>query len=387
MEKAMNHRYLLISISIFTLALGASSAEESRSTPLNAAEEIDFKPELWQVKKNGMLASDYRGVKGVRLNLRGYKGAFLKDYDFENGIIEVDMAASGKGFDFPGIIFRAEDDKKYECVYFRPSSSTSKKRPVSAYGAFQYFPAYAGEDSFRMYGAPEYEAQGELPRDGSWFHVRIEVSGPAMRVFVNHGKDPAFVVKRLLRINTRGTIGLWSFGRAYFANLKVTKTPPSKEKIEERQPAKEYISLWRVSKGFMIDRGERFEKLLNSKAKEDKTGWKQVSTDHNGLLDFFRFVGRSTTVFASASIYSEKDQTKELLFDHAIGCKMFLRGRQIYTGKNMRLRDGRKKVKLALQRGENELFVAVTRPSVDIFGLGFIARMGDLQGIRINRRE
>ena len=62
----------------------------------------------------------------------------------------------------------------------------------------------------------------ELDGD-AWFHVRIVVEKPSVKVFVNNGKQPSLAVDEL---NDRkgGGVGLWvGPGQGgYIANLKIT---------------------------------------------------------------------------------------------------------------------------------------------------------------------
>lgn len=85
------------------------------------------------------------------------------------------------------------------------------------------------------------------------------------------------------------------------------------------------------------------------------------------------------------SIHSDTDQKKKLLFDHAIGLDMYLNGKPVYAGENNRLYDGRLTVELPLQKGANELFMAVTRQRAGLFGLGFVGRIDDLSGITLEK--
>ena len=76
---------------------------------------------LWTSHGKQVEVVTYKGKEGLRI-LPGYgQGyALLKDVEFENGIIEADIAALPR---FTGILFRHTGDNDYEAVYFRPQNS------------------------------------------------------------------------------------------------------------------------------------------------------------------------------------------------------------------------------------------------------------------------
>jgi len=75
--------------------------------------------------------------------------AFLKDVEFENGVIEVDIAVDGSR-SYPGVIFRMESEGNYERFYIRPH------RPDFYSDNLQYVPAFNGIDGWQLYNGEGY---------------------------------------------------------------------------------------------------------------------------------------------------------------------------------------------------------------------------------------
>jgi hypothetical protein len=59
---------------------------------------------------------------------------------------------------------------------------------------------------------------------GEWTHLKIEVAGVTMRLYVNGAQQPSLLVNDLKMGDTEGAIALWiGVGtEGYFADLKVT---------------------------------------------------------------------------------------------------------------------------------------------------------------------
>ena len=91
---------------------------------------IPFTPERW----------DLANAKVVdHLERKAMMGAaLLKDVEFEDGIIECDIAMKAGVRSYPGIIFRLQSMEDYERVYLRPHRSPLYDDAV------QYIPAFHG---------------------------------------------------------------------------------------------------------------------------------------------------------------------------------------------------------------------------------------------------
>ena len=149
--------------------------------------------------------------------------AWLENFEFNNGTIEVDIKGSNtKGGSFLGIAFRGVDDSTYDAVYFRPfnfdSVSNQKGRSIQ-YISHPEYPWY----QLREEHPGEYESSvNPAPDPEKFFHAKIVVEKPKVKVYVNNSSEPSLVVNELTD-RTGGKIGLWMdfVSDGTFANLKI----------------------------------------------------------------------------------------------------------------------------------------------------------------------
>ena len=163
-------------------------------------------------------SSQFEGKKELTQSAGRGTCAWVKDLHFTDGTIECDMAGGA----YLGISFRviqSDDSTKRisEDVYFRVEGN---ERPRTV----QYYPhgKMKQEDLHR----PPYEQPIRLIKQKEWFHVRVQVSGPQAKVFLDGKKKPVLVVDQLLHQHRAGSVGVRSWGGS-FANLVVTTNPRS----------------------------------------------------------------------------------------------------------------------------------------------------------------
>jgi hypothetical protein len=163
---------------------------------------------------------------GLRLDEREGDGlAWWPDIAFGDGVIEFDV----RGVDvaqksFVGVAFHGADERTFDGIYFRPFNFKSTD-PARRAHSVQYIshPTYTW-DKLRTERPNQFEREvSPAPDPNDWFHARIVIKYPDVRVFVNDEKTPCLEVKQLSD-RKRGWVGVWvgneSDGR--FANLKVT---------------------------------------------------------------------------------------------------------------------------------------------------------------------
>jgi hypothetical protein len=148
---------------------------------------------------------------------------WLDGFNFTNGIIEFD--AKGKSgppqSNFIGIAFRVVNENTYDAIYFRPFNFRSPN-PVNKSHAVQYIshPDWTWK-RLRDERSGEYEKGIEPPPNGDeWFHAKIEVNKPEIKVYVNGANDPSLVVNELSE-RKDGSVGLWCNGFGIIANLRI----------------------------------------------------------------------------------------------------------------------------------------------------------------------
>ncbi|MDH5744191.1 MAG: hypothetical protein OEZ52_11640, partial [Candidatus Aminicenantes bacterium] len=101
-------------------------------------ETVSFDSERWQLGPASRV-EEFLGRKALTLT----GTAFLKDVEFENGVVEVDLAFK-EGRVFPTIIFRCQDEANYEEFYVRPHKSGQPD-------ALQYTPSFNGLSAWQLY--------------------------------------------------------------------------------------------------------------------------------------------------------------------------------------------------------------------------------------------
>ncbi len=157
----------------------------------------------------------------------------IKGSDFQNGVIEVDVAgqpvtgASGGARGFIGVAFHVNADiSKYECIYLRPTNGRAndqiRRNHSTQYVSYPDFPWR----TLREFAPGKYESYVDLV-PGEWTQVRIEVSGTKARLYVHGADQPTLIVNDLKLGESSGAIAL-RIGpgtEGYFSNLRVTMNP------------------------------------------------------------------------------------------------------------------------------------------------------------------
>jgi hypothetical protein len=164
--------------------------------------------------------------QGLRLDARDGDGvAWWPDVQFGNGTIELDIR--GKDVlqqSFVGVAFHGVDEKTFDAVYFRPFNFRSDDAARRSH-AVQYVshPTYTWEKLRKEREGQFEHAIAPAPEPNSWFHARVVVTFPSVRVFVNDIAAPVLDIKQLSD-RTTGWVGVWvgNGSDGAFANLVVT---------------------------------------------------------------------------------------------------------------------------------------------------------------------
>lgn len=139
--------------------------------------------------------------------------ALLPDLALGDGCVEVSIAAEGPGY--PGIAFRAADDRNYELAYAQPHTSRQ-------WDALQYDPVIEGSNTWQLYNGPAYQAAVPVPT-GEWFKLRVVMQGN--RAAIRLDRERTLVVVRLAHGRAAGGIGVWTYRPAYFRDLRIGPAP------------------------------------------------------------------------------------------------------------------------------------------------------------------
>ncbi len=333
-----------------------------------AQESIPFSSDRWNV-----LAGELTERYG-RDCLAGT--AMLGDVDFENGIVEVDLATNGSR-SYPGIVFRLQSEENYERVYIRPH------RAGLYPDAVQYTPVFNRVAGWQLYNGHGYTAGAEFPK-GEWFTLKLEVMGTQARVFVDDATEPALEIHDLKHGASQGGLGLLGPANetACFSDFRYTVTddltfdPPPEVEIPPN-----VVTDWEVSRKFPAPAGPRdvyprFYTIYFA-------GWEKVTPEPSGLVDIARYRERgqsSELALARTIVRAEERQEITLSFGYSDQVDLFFNGNKVFHGNSSYQYRDRSflgvvgpfdHVRLTLQTGLNEILLMVTE---NFGGWGFMAR-------------
>ena len=149
--------------------------------------------------------------------------AWLENFEFTNGIIEVDIKGKNiKGSSFLGVAFRGLNDSTYDAVYFRPFNFDSISNVKGHSVQYISHPQYTWF-RLRKEHTGQYEKSIIPPPDpDAFFHAKIVIYKPEVKIYVNNIEEPSLVVDELSD-RTGGKIGLWMgfISDGTFTNLKI----------------------------------------------------------------------------------------------------------------------------------------------------------------------
>lgn len=190
---------------------------------VHSQNSIAAKSEKWTTADSTAVSFDNNTIHLVRKSQQGSGILWLNNTNFKTGTIELDI----KGKDvaqqsFVGVAFHAVNDTTYKCVYFRPFNF---RNPEKKFRAVQYVDVPGNEwYTLREKFPGKYEnAVNPVPDPNEWFHARIVVDFPEVRVYVNDADEPSLVVNQISE-RKEGKIGLWIASEdGWFRNVTVRK--------------------------------------------------------------------------------------------------------------------------------------------------------------------
>jgi hypothetical protein len=294
-----------------------------------------------------------------------------------DGTIEFDVAPMDHG-DFVAIVFRRDSLRNHENIYLRPRSS-------GEFMAIQYAPRMNGSSTWQLY--PEFTARTEWPRN-QWTHVRIEVSGSRMEIFVANGATPVVSVPRLRHASTTAAdVGFWARVNdkpaewaAALSNIQIRPASSAAPRSAAPAPPAQYVTRWEVAGPVKADRP--------AAAPPAGLDWKPVVPEESGLVNLnavFPSQGAQNRFTAYARTVIDAPAARRMLagIGYSDDVTVFVNGEPIYAGINgwnARTPDyisfvdaDFERLWLPLKVGHNEIVVAVT--DNQIFGWGFAMKL------------
>ena len=294
-----------------------------------------------------------------------------------DGTIEFDVAPMDHG-DFVAIVFRRESLQNHENIYLRPRSS-------GEFMAIQYAPRMNGSSTWQLY--PEFTARTEWPRN-QWTHVRVEVGGSRLEVFVANSATPVVSVPRLRHGATAAAeVAFWARVNdkpaewaAALSNIQIRPALSIAPRSTPTAAPPEYLSRWEVAGPVKADRA--------TTALPSGLDWKPVTAEESGLVNLNAVLpaqaaqGRFT---AYARTFIDAPAARRLLagIGYSDDVTVLVNGQPIYSGINgwnSRTPDyisfvnaDFERAWLPLEAGRNEIMLAVT--DNQIFGWGFAMKL------------
>lgn len=366
--------------------------------PADSPTTVSFDSDRWVCSGKAPVKKQHLGRDS--LFLTNGSRCHVKDAVFEDGTIEVDMAAPATR-SFMGIDFRLESPDDHESVYLRPHKSGLDD-------ATQYMPVFKGGSTWQLFSGEGFTTAIDIPKE-QWFHVKLEISGLTGKLFVNNTEKPALIINDLKRGRSKGPVGIWGgVTGGHFANFSYTSKTAMDASNSNKAAAIDprMIANWELSDALSaMD--------LNPDVLPDAKGmkWEKVSVESPGMLVINRYrrssdvlppyvadaskrletIKEKKVVFARAIIHSDSAQIKKLSFGYSDEVTVHLNGQPLFNGKSaFRFRDpgflGIMDVEddavfLPLKKGPNELVLAVS----EFFGgWGLICRLDDLRGLKLN---
>ncbi len=324
--------------------------------------------------------------------------AVLKDFELQDGIVDVDVATSASR-GFFGLQFRiAEDGATAEEVYLRQHKSGLPD-------AMQYTPILGAGRNWQLYNGQGFTGAVDIPKD-VWFRLRLEVTGAQARLYVGDTTSPALVMTDLKSGLRKGQVALFTLtGETCFSRFQIRSTPATA--WQRRPPPMPQGTLTRWSLSPAYDALARNLEQPLSRVERDSVRWQEVEAEAPGLVTISRYRQSPQVrvtfqrdfsrrlepqpgmkvVYARTTIASDREQVRKLLIGYSDDVSVFLNGRILYRGRSAQgFRDPgflgivspeNDVVYLPLRKGENELMLAVSELGG---GWGFVCRLADLKG-------
>lgn len=309
--------------------------------------------------------------------LRANTQAIRRGAAFTDGVITFDLAPMDFG-DFAGLTFRRGSAADYENIYFRLSRS-------GEFMALQYAPRMGGSSTWQLY--PEFTAKAAWPRN-AWTHVRVEVHGSRLQVFVNDAPEPVLSVPRLRQGAGGRDVALWARVNnkpmewaAAFSNIMIQPDPRPAPAIPAAPAPAGFLTAWQVA-----GPGE------SATEPPANLTWTVVTPEESGLVNLNRVFkaqpGKRLTAYARTIITAAAARQVRAGIGYSDDVVVLLNGERLYGGRNgwesrypnfASFVDSRfENVSLPLKAGDNELVLAVTDDQ--FFGWGFAVMLESAPG-------
>ena len=329
--------------------------------------------------------------------INGNGGAVVaKNIDFSEGGIDFDIQPTDSNF--ASFYFHRKDALETECFYFRTGWAAG--HPDIMEGV-QYTPVIKGVSCWNL--LPHYQGNANFRQD-SWNHIRIQIAGRQMLVYVNSDARPTLTIPMLEGNTAHGTFAFE--GQMTVAHLVVRPTQATAiarlsgpEGFDPTDNDPRYLRHWQVTLPDTIPPGIDFGKnLMPGK----QSVWSPVQAERRGLVNLTRLYGGNLPrfyeggaprriVWLKTTLRADREWNYKMRLGFTNDVWVFLNGKYLYIDKNyydepsMKTPRARVSIEncsfnLPLKAGDNELLIGVGN---DFFGWGIVARLDDNLGVKI----
>src|SRR5579862_3918146 len=158
-----------------------------------APENLDLtaagKDARWKVAGRTAMVADVKGKRALQISEGPGMGVvWLEGYDFANGTIDIDLLGRSQPVQgsFLGVAFRVADAETHDAVYFRPFNFRAADPDRHSHSVQYVSHPQWPWDKLRSERSGQYEKAVVPEPDGDeWFHARIVVQRPDVKVYVN----------------------------------------------------------------------------------------------------------------------------------------------------------------------------------------------------------
>ncbi len=361
----------------YGFVLVAAIALAARTGWSQGAVAVDGSNVTWSLDPRSAKVDQYLGRRAIFL--RGQSPPAFANLDFVDGTIEFDIAPMPGG-NFAGLVFRYANPSEHENVYLRLHKSGS-------FDAMQYAPRI-----FTTAGIWQLTREFMSPvtyRADQWLHVRAEVSGSRLEIFVGDSAKPTVVVPRMRGVTSAGRIGFW--GRvnekpdewtAALSNVVIT--PRAARPVATAADTTDLPS--GTLTGWVAAGPYEAPDSATAPPFPAPNAWKPLPLEEHGLLNISRHfrkpAGGRHVVFLRNRVSVANRTTLPFDISYSDDAMLWLNGQLVYHGSNgfnsrypgnLGLTGAAvETVYLPLQAGANELVLAIGERA---FGWGLRARL------------
>jgi len=374
-------------ITSFVLAIGMCA----RSARSETAETLALPPDSARWILDGQAEpAEYLGRKCLRLD--GGE-ARVRDLQFRDGVIDVDVATEAKR-GFFGFRFRiADEGANAEWIYLRQHKSGLPD-------AMQYTPVLNTGHNWQIYNGPGFTGAIDIPKR-AWFHLRLVVTGAQAKLYVKDMDKPALEMDDLKSGVKRGQVSLHVLmGETCFADFKISPAPDAPWVRHLPAMPAGTLTQWRISPAY--DALARNLEQPPSKEEDGAIHWQDVKAEPPGFVVLYRYREAPhpmvtfqfdfskrlepqpgmQVLYAKTTIESEREQVRKMAIGYSDDVSVFLNGRILYRGRSAQgfrdpgflgiINPENDAVYLPLKAGKNELLLAISELGG---GWGLICRL------------